>query len=152
MKPPIARDRRNRSGTTILIVVVALSVVSLLAVTVTASVLQLRRLHDAAARRLQAEWLCESALDRAAARLTTNPAYPGETWRLTRNDLGLPADAAGEAGAEIARVEILVQPVPDRPKLRRVEARAEYPLNHREPARVVREWGSLEINVRSSSP
>jgi type II secretory pathway component PulK len=39
-------------------------------------------------RRLQADWLAESGLERAYARLANDPAYRGETWTLPADQIG----------------------------------------------------------------
>lgn len=48
-------------------------------------------------RQLQAQWLAESALDRALAQRRANPDYAGETWRP-------PSADSGEQG--VAQIEI----------------------------------------------
>jgi hypothetical protein len=72
-------------------------------------------------RRLQADWLAESALERAASRLGDDPAYPGETWTLSAGDLG-----GNEPGVVTINVE------PDRDPVeshrRRVTIQADYPV------------------------
>jgi len=68
--------------------------------------------------RLQADWLAESALDRAAASLTANANYSGEIWKLTPEEIG--GSAAGE-------VEIRVESVDDEPRRRRIHVQADYP-------------------------
>ncbi len=50
-------------------------------------------------RRLQAEWLVESGLERARARLAADSSYAGETWTLGASDLGLPESPAIVTGA-----------------------------------------------------
>ncbi len=67
---------------------------------------------------LQAEWLAESALDRAAAKLKGDAGYQGETWNITKEDLGGPY-----AGA----VKIAVKPSEATPE-REVEVIARFPL------------------------
>ncbi len=42
-------------------------------------------------RRLQAEWLAESGVDRALARLAAKPDYKGEIWEIAAETLGRPA-------------------------------------------------------------
>ena len=61
-------------------------------------------------QRLQALWLAESAAGRAAARLSADAAYSGETW-----DIVWPA-----AGV----VRIQVEPLADQPAQRRVRIEA----------------------------
>lgn len=84
----------------------------------------------AAERRLQAEWLAESGLDRAAARLAADRDYRGETWAVPPEDLG---------GRDAGAVRIEVRPVPDRPDLRTIRARADYPTDEARRARRTRE-------------
>jgi hypothetical protein len=83
-----------------------------------------------AERRLQAEWLAGSALDRAAARLADEPSYAGETWTI-------PADQLD--GHHAASVLIEVRPVPGQPDRRTIRARADYPAVESRRARQSRE-------------
>jgi hypothetical protein len=69
-------------------------------------------------RRLQAEWLVESGLERAAARLAAGGDYAGETWDLAPGDLGR---------SHPARVTIRVEPVANTPERRLVRVQADYP-------------------------
>ncbi len=84
----------------------------------------------ASERRLQAEWLAESALDRAAARLAADRDYAGETWAV-------PADRLG--GRDAASVRIEITPSPGHPDRRVVRARADYPAAESRRARQSRE-------------
>jgi hypothetical protein len=70
------------------------------------------------ARDVQAAWLAESAVQRAAARLAIDPAYAGETWSVPAADFG--GKYAGRAVITIAADEDLA----DR---RRVTVEAIYP-------------------------
>jgi Tfp pilus assembly protein PilX len=64
-------------------------------------------------QRLQADWLAESGLARASARLAADRAYKGETWEIAAADLGGLAgtvrievgDVAGQAARRRVRVE-----------------------------------------------
>ncbi len=69
-------------------------------------------------RALQAQWLAESALDRAAARLAADPGYPGETWIVSPDAL------SGDEGGSV-RIEVL--PLAGQPAQRRVRVQADYP-------------------------
>ncbi len=69
-------------------------------------------------RSIQAGWLAESGLERAAARLERDPDFEGETWTIAAEELG------GNAGAEV-RIE--VERVDGRPRLRRVRVRSDHP-------------------------
>jgi hypothetical protein len=84
----------------------------------------------AAERRLQAEWLAESALDRAAARLADDPSYAGETWNI-------PADRLG--GRDDATVRIEMRPSPGHADRRVIRARADYPAAEARRSRQSRE-------------
>jgi Tfp pilus assembly protein PilX len=74
-------------------------------------------------RRLQALWLAESGLERAAARLADAPDYRGETWEVPAADLGGPW-----AGTVTIAVETTNAP----PSRRTVRVQADYP-NGAEP-------------------
>lgn len=73
---------------------------------------------ELSAGRCQAAILAESGLERAATRLRADPAYTGETWRLP----AVPGD-----GFRGAAVTIEVQPIADRPNVRRVHVAADCP-------------------------
>ena len=73
---------------------------------------------QADARQLQASWLAESAVDRAAARLRADEGYRGETWNPPAQLLSGPDDAA---------IEIKIETVPGRPELRRIDVLVDYP-------------------------
>ena len=83
-------------------------------------------------RRLQAEWLAESGVQRALARLAGDRDYPGETWSLTAA-IWAERTAAGErlhharAESAAAVVTIAVERVPATRKRRRVRVQADYP-------------------------
>jgi type II secretory pathway component PulK len=95
---------------------VTMAVVAAMAVQVAVSLVathrQTRRYHD----ELQAAWLAESALDRAAARLADDGKYEGETWQPV---------VAGESEEEAGSVEIAVERMDDGG--RRITARAHWP-------------------------
>ena len=121
---------KRRRGLVALALVMALFVLVLLA----GGLLRVAWLRHselrAAERRLQSEWLAESALDRAAARLEADPDYRGETWAV-------PAEALG--GREAGAVRIDVRDVPDHPDRRVIRARADYPADEARRARRTRE-------------
>jgi hypothetical protein len=67
---------------------------------------------------VQAQWLAEAGLERAAARLAGQPGYSGETWTIPAGQLG------GNVGAVVRiRVESVARP----PARRRVAVEADYP-------------------------
>jgi hypothetical protein len=78
------------------------------------SVLARHRQLQSEERQMQAAWLAESALARAAARLQSDAQYSGETWLLSAEDLGgrhagkaIIAVAAEGEGARRVTVEVL---------------------------------------------
>ncbi len=81
-------------------------------------------------RRLQADWLAESGLERASARLAEPGDYAGETWEVPAEDLG---------GRGAGTVAIRVEPIADRPGRWRVRVRADYPSGSALRARRTRE-------------
>jgi hypothetical protein len=93
----------------------------------------------ASERRLQAEWLAESGLDRAAAKLALDPGYKGETWAIAASDLG---------GRDEATVKIVVSSVPGKPDRRAVRVAADYPVD--EPRRH-RQSRELMVDLISQS-
>jgi Tfp pilus assembly protein PilX len=76
-------------------------------------------------RHVQAEWLAESGLARAGARLVADRGYKGETWEITAADLG------GHAGV----VRIAVEPLAGQAVRRRVRVEADFPRDAERRAR-----------------
>jgi Tfp pilus assembly protein PilX len=90
-------------------------------------------------RRLQAQWLAESGLERARARLASDASYPGETWTLSAADLGLveSAPARADEGKREGAVGVVTISV-DRSGggiSRVVRVQAEYPRGGPHPLR-----------------
>jgi hypothetical protein len=77
-----------------------------------------RQLNEREQRALQADWLAESGFARASARLVADPDYDGETWTVSRDELGTPFEGV---------VLIKVERAADRPDSRTVTVRADYP-------------------------
>jgi Tfp pilus assembly protein PilX len=75
--------------------------------------------------RMQAEYLAESALSRAAARLSVDPAYDGETIAASEKSL-----AAGQP----ATLTIRVEAAPDDAQARLITASAQVPSTGRDRA------------------
>jgi Tfp pilus assembly protein PilX len=108
-----------RRGAILAMALVTLLVVTLLAGAILRGYLQghrqLRREQD----QLQAQWLAESALARAAVRLESDPKYAGETWKIE-----LPA-ATGDAAP--GSVTIAIEAIADQPSALRIAAAARFP-------------------------
>ena len=75
---------------TVVAVLICLIVITLISGAVLKVGLAHRDLVRAQERRLQAEWLAESGVQRALARLAVDRDYAGETWPFSAADLGLP--------------------------------------------------------------
>ncbi len=118
--------RRPRRGAVLIVVMVCLAVATVLLVSIVKMAAVDRRATRTEAWRTQAAWLAESALERAASRLASDNTYAGETWTVTAEESTV---------AEPGLVEISIEPVPDRPDLRRVHVRADYPNHARHRAR-----------------
>jgi Tfp pilus assembly protein PilX len=77
-----------------------------------------RRTFRTLVERSQADWLAESAIDRAVAQLQIDPDYQGETWEISAADL---------QGKDSAIVVITVTSVADQAEVRKISVRADYP-------------------------
>jgi hypothetical protein len=121
----------------IVIVVVILVVIGLICGALLRSGTARRGQARREAERLQADWLAESGLERAAARLADDADYRGETWEI-------PPEALGGARGAVVRID--VEPVADRPSQRRVEVRADYP---RDAEFVARRSKQITMGIRS---
>jgi Tfp pilus assembly protein PilX len=119
-----------RRGGMLIIVLVCLIV----AATILASVLKLagsyRRDQAAEQNRAQADWLAESALERAVSRLQKDAAYSGEIWKVGPEELQ--RQQAGE-------VTIRVESDRQMPEARRIVIVAEFPADSATPARRTKE-------------
>jgi hypothetical protein len=107
-------------------VLVCFVVASLLLVSWLKTIALERQQARAAGDRLQAEWLAEAGLDRAAARLAEKPDYAGETWKISAEEL---------SARDAAAVEIHVTMAADHPDRRTVDVVADYPVEPMHRAR-----------------
>ena len=128
----------RRRGAILIVALVCLGVAAVVFVAVLKMAAAERRGVRTEARRAQAAWLAESALDRAAARLAADPAYPGETWTVPPGVL----DAR-----DTARVVIRVETPSEQPRRRSVRVRADWP-DH--PQHRVRQTRQVVIELRPS--
>ncbi len=80
--------------------------------------------------RLQAEWLADSGLSRAASRLALEPGYAGETWKIDPAQLG---------GFDVGTVVIRIQKDETGAEQRTVIVEAVYPAEGPYQARLTRE-------------
>jgi type II secretory pathway component PulK len=70
--------------------------------------------------RLQTDWLAESAIERAAQRLSEDAEYSGETWNIATENLG---------GRHSATIQIEVETSNDNSSVRTVIVAAKYPAD-----------------------
>jgi type II secretory pathway component PulK len=131
------RGRRaaGRTAAALVIALVALAIIGVLLVLLARQSALERRALEQDVWRAQAGWLAESALDRAAERLAADPAYRGETWNLSADDL-----ESGRAAVVVIEVEEIEGNV----RGRRVVVRADYPDD---PHKRVRETKQVVLEI-----
>ncbi len=117
--------RHRRTGYVLLIVMVFLAIAMTLVVGWARIAMLNYRQIGSVENRLQADWLAESALERAGAKLLADRSYQGETWQVSAADLGRQPTDAERAAAGV--VVIAVEPVTDRPTARSVHVQADFP-------------------------
>ncbi len=125
----VARRPERRRGAALVLAMVGLLLITLIFGTMLRLARDTRRVVVAEQRRLQAEWLAESALERAFARLALDPSYQGETWTI-------PADVLG--GPDGGTVLIEVATIDGKPAARTVRVQADYPSEASRRARQTR--------------
>lgn len=122
-KPARPRSRRpppGRRGASLAMALVALVLIVMVLGSMLKRARDARRVTQAEERQIQADWLAESGLDRAAARLAGDAGYTGEIWSISADELG---------GQDPAVVNIRVDPTPAGPGLRRVQVQADFPTD-----------------------
>ncbi|MCO6459568.1 MAG: hypothetical protein J5I93_30000 [Pirellulaceae bacterium] len=107
-----------RRGLALILVLATMFVVALIGVALLRAVVLQHRQVRREADRMQAGWLAESGVLRAAAALDRSVDYPGETWRVA-------ADSRDASRSGL--VVIGVKGVPDRPAERVIEVEARFP-------------------------
>jgi Tfp pilus assembly protein PilV len=105
-------------GAVLVVVLICLGLAAGLFAVVVNHVAAERKALQAGITRLQAAWLAEAALERAAARLAVDPKYAGETWTIPAAEL---------SGDDAGVVRIHVDTVADKPERRLVRVEADYP-------------------------
>jgi hypothetical protein len=125
-RPFGARSR----GTALILVLVALAVTTLLFMAAMKMIVVQRKTIEVNARQIQAGWLADSGIRRAAARLAAEADYRGETWNISAEDLG---------GRDGGIVTIKVEQVPGKADRRAVHVEADYPPELEQRARETRD-------------
>ena len=107
----------RRRGAVLVVVLVCLAMATAMSLVVVRQIAAERRAAQMNQRSLQALWLAEAGVERAAARLAADPKYAGETWLIPAKEL-----AAGDG----AVVRIEVETIAGRPQRRSVRVEADY--------------------------
>jgi hypothetical protein len=110
--------REKRRGVILILVMACLAIASVLLITGVKLALSSHRVTRAFGWSVQAQWLVESGLQRAAAQLAADADYKGETWIISAKDLG---------GDDAGKVKIEVKPVPEHDNRRLVKVEADFP-------------------------
>ena len=142
----------SRRGMTTIAVLVCLLIITLISGALLKVGLAQRESNRDRERHLQAEWLAESGVDRALARLIIDRNYTGETWSITAGELGLPeptapTESTGQADRSAAIVTIAVEPIAGEANRRRLRVQADYPAD---PPRRVRHSQQMLIDLEPS--
>jgi type II secretory pathway pseudopilin PulG len=112
------------------VVLIALIIIAIVSAALLKVAMTRRASTQAEERRIQAGLLADSGLERAASRLEASPEFTGETWEI-------PAQELGDRGRGV--VTIVVEPIADRPRFRKVRVQADFPAESQLRARVTRE-------------
>ena len=129
-RPSQAQGRATptRRGTALVVVLIGMAVATMIFLSVLKLIAVQRQSVELQTRQIQAGWLAESAIERAAARHSADATYRGETWNISAQDI------AGRDGATIA---IRVDDVPGKPDRRSVHVEADYPADPYQRARQI---------------
>ena len=130
MKRPISLDRHRRLGFVLVAVLVSMAVVTVVGAGLVKHLVAHHRQTLLIERQQQSFWLAESALGRTIDKLKDEPAYGGETWRLSPETLG---------GKHAGAVVIDVSTPDDSPNARRIRVEARYPDDNPHQAYCLRE-------------
>ena len=117
----------DRHGAMLLIMMICLLLTTMIGGSLLKLALTQRKQSRRANLRLQAAWLAESAIDRAAAQIGNDAAYSGEQWEL-------PAESFGQRRPGSVRIQ--VETAPNKPTRRYVTVVADYPSGTDQRARV----------------
>lgn len=131
--PPNSVSRRPRSGrrrgAILVAVVVCMAVAGAIAMSLVRTAASRRRAAETQLRRVQSQWLAESGLERAAARLAADARYAGEVWTTSPGEL--------DGGTGVVRIK--VEAAAGRPDCRTVRVQADYPDHPQDRARQTKE-------------
>jgi hypothetical protein len=112
------RLRHGQRGVVLILILACLAIAAVLLTIGVKLAVTNHRLTQTLGWKVQARWLAESALQRAAAKLAADAEYTGETWKIPAQDLG---------GQYSGIVKIEIKPVPDQTKQRQLKVEAIFP-------------------------
>lgn len=126
--------KRSRRALTTIAVLACLIVITLITAVLLKVGLAQRSEVRSREHRLQAEWLAESGLDRALARLATDRSYSGEKWSIDAQGLAFSSSPttgqpSGAAAPPAAMVTIVVDRVAQQANRRHIRVQADYGLD-----------------------
>ena len=133
-----ARCLRYNRGAALIVVLIGMAVATTIFLSVLKLIAVQRQSVELQTRQIQASWLAESAVQRAAARLSAEASYRGETWNISAQDMG---------GRDDATITICVDAVSGRPDRRTIHVEADCPTDPRQRARQGR-----DVLIRIPSP
>ena len=150
----VFRGQQPRRGMTVVALLICLILVTLISAAILKVSMAQREFIRAQERRLQAEWLVESGMERCLAVLAADRNYAGETWRVTAGDLGLSRESQSSRADEktdraAALVTITVGRLPESPLRRVIRVQADYPPDLPRRARHSKQ---TSIDLDSSKP
>lgn len=125
----VAAQARERRGAILIYAMVAMLLATMIGGALVKTALARRQLARREQMRMQAEWLAESALNRAAAKLRNDADYTGENWNIPKSELVDEHDAA---------VTIRVVKDTNNSNRRQVTATATFPATGEHRAQVTR--------------
>jgi Tfp pilus assembly protein PilX len=109
---------RGNRGAVLVVVMVCFALAAVLFVLVARQAIFSHQIAETQVWTIQAQWVAEAALERAAARLAANADYAGETWRIP----------AAELWGNEAVAKIDVEKVANHANRRLVRVEADYPV------------------------
>jgi hypothetical protein len=142
MKTHAGRQRRGLTAVAVLVCLVVIAIIS--GALFKIGLAQRAQVRDQE-RRVQAEWLAQSGLERALARLAEKSDYAGESWEIPATEIGR-EEKGGEKPSRAAVVLIQVERAGSASGRRRVKVQADYPPDP--PGRVRR---SMQVEVELST-
>jgi Tfp pilus assembly protein PilX len=98
------KRHKKRRGAVMIVILACFALAATLFVLLGRMAMAERRASELQLWTVQAQWLAEAGLERAAARLRADAEYGGETWNISAAELG---------GDKAAKVEIRVESADD---------------------------------------